>query len=127
MSNVNMKDVRLKLKTDKTPFKVPDGYFDTLKSNIMELIPKEGCIPDVTFVGHKVARPLYFKRRMFIGAAASVAILVALSSLAVYVSDSFSNSPTQETVAFSDEFIDNYLEESMIDEYLMYSSLTYSE
>lgn len=127
MSNVNMKDVRLKLKTDKTPFKVPDGYFDTLKSNIMELIPKEGCIPDVTFVGHKVARPLYFKRRMFIGAAASVTLLAVLFSLAVYVSDSFNENSTQGTVAFSDEFIDNYLEESMVDEYLMYSSLVDGE
>lgn len=118
-----MKDVRLKLKTDKTPFKVPDGYFDNLNRNIMELIPQEDCIPDVSFVGKKIARPLYFRRRRFIGAAASVTFLAVLFGLAVYVLDSFNETSTHETVAFSDEFIDNYLEESMVDEYLMYSSL----
>lgn len=122
-----MKDVRLKLKTNRTPFKVPQGYFDNLSGNIMELIPQEGCIPDVSLVGNRVSRPLYFRRRRFIGMAASVSVLAVLFGLAMYVSDSFNKSDSHAAVAFSDEFIDNYLEESMVDEYLMYSSLTYGE
>ncbi|MCQ2058534.1 MAG: hypothetical protein MJY71_01730 [Bacteroidaceae bacterium] len=108
--------------TGESPFRVPDGYFEKLPEQIMAALPKDGCNPFLDYVDKKVYRPVFYKRRRFMYSVASVALLLVFFSLAHYVKDC-RRSANHDAIVFSDEFIDNFLEESMVDEYLMYSSL----
>ena len=104
-------------------FKVPDGYFENLTSEVMNKLPeKEKSAFEVkkTTKWDKI-KPLAYMAAMFVGAAfiiriASVNYKPEATEMAVM--------DTVEVESDSDEYINAVLEGSMMDDYSLYVYLT---
>ena len=89
------------------PFKVPEGYFETLEDRVMTAIPHEQHPKCVQI---KVHRPLYLRPYAWISATAAIVIgfLFIISSPITDMSDA-------DKYASSDNGIDNVYECAMLD------------
>ena len=104
---------------NRRPFSVPEGYFDNLTEKIMSSLPSED-----TKKSTPITTPwTYFRRAMF--AAAAITGILFCFRLSDKISSNESGSTTAQTenVVYSDEYIDSFLEETMIDDYTFYCSL----
>lgn len=103
---------------NRCPFTVPEGYFDNLEGNIMNMLPRTAHAPQ------KKARTLTFTKRLqHIAYAATIAAVFFLGSYILFTSNSKS-----ETVAtddyYSNEYIDEMLNSYPIDDYTFYCYVT---
>ena len=102
----------------ENPFRVPDGYFENLTSEVMNRLPeKEKLIAVQT---EQKVRPWLYMTAMFIGAA--LIIRVASSE----------HTPSVERMAADDtetemEYINMAVENSMLDDYSLYVYLADSD
>ena len=102
----------------KNSFKVPEGYFENLTSEVMGKLPeKEG--PAFEEVKQPTMwirmKPLLYMAAMFIGAALIIRVASAGDHLTA-------NEAATEVV--SDEYIDVALDRSMLDDYSLYVYLS---
>lgn len=101
-----------------SPFKVPDGYFDTLCDRVMSKLPE---------VEEKKKTRLLQLPRHFWQHAAATLFAVATISLALY--ESSLNKPDQVAVnaTISEEIIQSYEDDSYVNEALDYAMIDNSE
>ena len=111
----------------ENPFKVPEGYFDTLSSQIMAKIEAEGVAPrDIKTGKEKRAKVLWLRPVLY--AAASVCALFI--SVVAYQShsDKGTAAPTQTVVANNQMLMDDYFDEAadyvMLDNQDIYAYLS---
>ena len=111
----------------ENPFKVPEGYFDTLSSQIMAKVEAEGVAPrDIKTAKEKRAKTLWFRPVLY--AAASVCALFI--SVVAYQSHSDQGvaAPAQNVVANNQMMMDEYFDEAadyvMLDNQDIYACLS---
>lgn len=105
------------------PFRVPDGYFENLTSQVMERLPEKEKIETVReepTTWEKV-RPWLYMAAMFIGAA--LIIRVASSDRAPSVEQRMAADDTETEM----EYINMAVENSMLDDYSLYVYLADSD
>ena len=113
-------DTLLKKIGKEHSFKVPDGYFENLTSEVMNKLPEK---EKVAFKEEHVStwtrlKPLFYMAAMFVGAA--LIIRVASSDhkpVAVTAMEA-------DTEQVSDEMIDVALDRAMLDDYSLYVYLS---
>ena len=111
----------------ENPFRVPEGYFDTLSSQIMAKVEAEGVAPrDIKAGKEKRAKVLWLRPVLY--AAASVCALFI--SVVAYQShsDKGTAAPTQTVVANNQMLMDDYFDEAadyvMLDNQDIYAYLS---
>ena len=111
----------------ENPFRVPEGYFDTLSSQIMAKVEAEGVAPrDIKTAKEKRAKTLWLRPVLY--AAASVCALFI--SVVAYQShtDQGVAAPAQNVVANNQMMMDNYFDEAadyvMLDNQDIYACLS---
>ena len=106
-------DILLKKLGKEDSFKVPDGYFENLTSEVMNKLPEK---EKVVFKEEPVStwtrlKPLLYMVAMFVGAA----LIAAVDEVAVTEAD---------TEVVSDEMLDVALDRAMLDDYSLYVYLS---
>ena len=111
----------------ENPFRVPEGYFDTLSSQIMAKVEAEGVAPrDIKTAKEKRAKTLWLRPVLY--AAASVCALFI--SVVAYQSHSDQGvaAPAQNVVANNQMMMDEYFDEAadyvMLDSQDIYACLS---
>ncbi|MEG0463903.1 MULTISPECIES: hypothetical protein [Bacteroides] len=104
-------------------FKVPEGYFDNLTSEVMNKLPER---EKATFETHKVTlwdkvKPWAYMAAMFIGAALIIRVATANRQADT---DSVIASEVTDTTNVSDQYINTALDASMMDDYSLYVYLS---
>ena len=116
-------DTLLKKLGKENSFKVPDGYFENLTSQVMNKLPEK---EKVAFKEEPVStwtrlKPLLYMAAMFVGAALIIRVAstehksVTVDEVAVTEVD---------TELISDEMIDVALDRAMLDDYSLYVYLS---
>ena len=112
-------DILLKKLGKENSFKVPEGYFENLTSEVMNKLPEK---EKVTLKEEPVStwtrlKPLLYMAAMFIGAA----LIIRVAS-----TDHKSVAVTEvvDTEVISDEMIDVALDRAMLDDYSLYVYLS---
>lgn len=116
-------DTLLKKLGKENSFKVPEGYFENLTSEVMNKLPEK---EKITFEEEHVStwtrlKPLLYMAAMFIGAALIIRVAstdhkpAAADEIAVMEAD---------TEAVSDEVLDMALDRAMLDDYSLYVYLS---
>ena len=116
-------DILLKKLGKENSFKVPDGYFENLTSEMMNKLPEK---EKVVFKEEPVStwtrlKPLLYMAAMFVGAAL---IIRVASSDRKSVADIDVAVTEIETEVISDEMIDMALDRAMLDDYSLYVYLS---
>ncbi|WP_195590738.1 hypothetical protein [Bacteroides finegoldii] len=116
-------DILLKKLGKEDSFKVPDGYFENLTSEMMNKLPEK---EKVVFKEEPVStwtrlKPLLYMAAMFVGAAL---IIRVASSDRKSVADIDVAVTEIETEVISDEMIDMALDRAMLDDYSLYVYLS---
>lgn len=116
-------DILLKKLGKEDSFKVPDGYFENLTSEVMNKLPEK---EKVVFKEEPVStwtrlKPLLYMAAMFVGAAL---IIRGASSDRKSVADIDVAVTEIETEVISDEMIDMALDRAMLDDYSLYVYLS---
>ena len=119
-------DTLLKKIGKEHSFKVPDGYFENLTSEVMNKLPEKD---KVAFKEEHVStwtrlKPLFYMAAMFVGAAL---IIRVASSDHKPVADDIAVAVTAmeaDTEQVSDEMIDVALDRAMLDDYSLYVYLS---
>ena len=115
-------DILLKKIGKEHSFKVPEGYFENLTSEVMDKLPEK---EKVAFKEEPVStwtrlKPLVYMAAMFVGAA--LIIRVASSDHKPVNNDVVA--PEPETGVVSDQMIDFAVEGAMLDDYSLYVYLS---
>lgn len=116
-------DTLLKKIGKENSFKVPEGYFENLTSEVMNKLPEK---EKITFEEEHVStwtrlKPLFYMAAMFIGAALIIRVAstdhkpAAADEIAVMEAD---------TEVVSDEMLDIALDRAMLDDYSLYVYLS---
>ena len=116
-------DILLKKIGKEHSFKVPEGYFENLTSEVMDKLPEK---EKVAFKEEPVStwtrlKPLLYMAAMFVGAAL---IIRVASSDRKSVADIDVAVTEIETEVISDEMIDMALDRAMLDDYSLYVYLS---
>lgn len=104
-------------------FKVPEGYFENLTSEVMDKLPehKQPAFEVKEPTRWDRLKPLFYMAAMFIGAA----LIIRVATLS-YKPDTIEMAAVEaaEMDSDADEYIDAVLEGSMMDDYSLYVFLT---
>ena len=116
-------DTLLKKLGKENSFKVPDGYFENLTSEVMNKLPEK---EKVAFKEEPVStwtrlKPLLYMAAMFVGAA--LIIRVATTEHKSVTVDEVAVTEV-DTELISDEMIDVALDRAMLDDYSLYVYLS---
>lgn len=116
-------DILLKKLGKENSFKVPEGYFENLTSDVMNKLPEK---EKVIFKEEPVStwtrmKPLLYMAAMFVGAA--LIIRVASTDHKPAVADDVAVTEV-DTEVISDEMIDVALDRAMLDDYSLYVYLS---
>ncbi len=103
-------------------FKVPEGYFERLTSEVMDKLPEREPMPETKAptLWDKV-KPWAYMAAMFAGAAL---IIRVASSDAKPMGTEMAATEAADTEMISDEYINAVVSGSMIDDYSLYVYLT---
>ena len=117
-------DTLLKKLGKENSFKVPEGYFENLTSEVMNKLPEK---EKVTLKEEPVStwtrlKPLLYMAAMFIGAA--LIIRVASTDHKSVATDDVAVTEVVDTEVISDEMIDVALDRAMLDDYSLYVYLS---
>lgn len=116
-------DILLKKLGKENSFKVPDGYFENLTSEVMNKLPEK----KVAFKEEPVStwtrlKPLLYMAAMFVGAA--LIIRVASTDHKPVAADDVAVTEVDTEVVVSDEMIDVAVDRAMLDDYSLYVYLS---
>ncbi|MBP5646485.1 MAG: hypothetical protein J6X21_03685 [Bacteroidaceae bacterium] len=115
------KTYKLDERGSRRPFTVPEGYFESLTQNIMASLPKQESLYST-----KTTVTTWMRIKPYLYAAAAFAGIFFCIKAAVGISSHNNASEVakaEETTIYSDEYIDSFLETSMIDDYTLYYTL----
>ena len=117
-------DILLKKLGKENSFKVPDGYFENLTSEVMNKLPEK---EKVTLKEEPVStwtrlKPLLYMAAMFVGAA--LIIRVASTDHKPVTADDVAVTEVDTEVVVSDEMIDVAVDRAMLDDYSLYVYLS---
>ena len=104
-------------------FRVPDGYFENLTSEVMSRLPEKETPAFIKKEPTKWERikPWLYMTAMFVGAALIIRVASADRPPAT---DQIAMDDTETTEVVSDEYISSVLDNSMLDDYSLYVYLT---
>ena len=105
----------------RRPFTVPESYFENLTQDIMASLPERESIYST-----KMQVTPWMRIKPYLYAAAALAGIFFCIKAAVNISSRNNASEVaqaEETTIYSDEYIDSFLETSMIDDYTLYYTL----
>ena len=104
-------------------FRVPDGYFENLTSEVMSRLPEKETPAFIKKEPTKWERikPWLYMTAMFVGAALIIRVASADRTPAT---DQIAMDDTETTEVVSDEYISSVLDNSMLDDYSLYVYLT---
>ena len=116
-------DTLLKKIGKEHSFKVPDGYFENLTSEVMNKLPEK---EKVAFKEEHIStwtrlKPLFYMAAMFVGAAL---IIRVASSDHKPAADDVAVTEVDTEVVVSDEMIDVAVDRAMLDDYSLYVYLS---
>ena len=116
-------DILLKKLGKENSFKVPDGYFENLTSEVMNKLPEK---EKVVFKEEPVStwtrlKPLLYLAAMFVGAAL---IIRVASTDKPAAADDVAVTEVDTEVVVSDEMIDVAVDRAMLDDYSLYVYLS---
>lgn len=115
-------DTLLKKLGKENSFKVPDGYFENLTSEVMNKLPeKEKTFKEETVSTWTRVKPLLYMAAMFVGAA--LIIKVASTDHKPVDTDEVA-AMEADTEVVSDEMLDMALDRAMLDDYSLYVYLS---
>lgn len=124
-------DKNIKEKFGKeNPFKVPENYFKTLVPEIMDKLPEKEKPEVVEISMWERVKPWVYMVAMFCGLMFSLRVIVGdnykeSASETIFVSNTASTHKTTDDV--QDEYINNLVNEAMMDDYTLYLYLTDAE
>ena len=111
----------------ENPFKVPEGYFDTLSSQIMAKVEAEGVAPRDIKAGKEKRAKVVWLRPVLYAAASVCALFISVVAYQSH-SDKGVTAPTQTVVANNQMLMDDYFEEAadyvMLDNQDIYAYLS---
>ena len=111
----------------ENPFKVPEGYFDTLSSQIMAKIEAEGVAPRDIKTGKEKRAKVVWLRPVLYAAASVCALFISVVAYQSH-SDKGTAAPTQTVVANNQMLMDDYFDEAadyvMLDNQDIYAYLS---
>jgi len=104
----------------RRPFSVPEGYFDNLTQNIMAALPEQESAHTYNI---KVTPWMRIKPYLYAAAAFTGMYFIMKAGVGVTKSGNAEMAQAQETTIYSEEYIDSFLETSMIDDFTLYYTL----
>ena len=111
----------------ENPFKVPEGYFDTLSSQIMAKVEAEGVAPRDIKAGKEKRAKVVWLRPVLYAAASVWALFISVVAYQSH-SDKGTAAPTQTVVANNQMLMDDYFDEAadyvMLDNQDIYAYLS---
>ena len=111
----------------ENPFKVPEGYFDTLASQIMAKVEAEGVGARDLKVGKEKRAKTVWLRPVLYAAASVCALFISVVAYQNY-SDQGTAAPAQNVVANNQTMTEDYFDEAadyvMLDNQDIYACLT---
>ena len=119
-------DILLKKLGKEDSFKVPDGYFENLTSEVMNKLPEK---EKVVFKEEPVStwtrlKPLLYMVAMFVGAALIIRVASTDHKPAAVDEVAVVAAMEADTEQVSDEMIDVALDRAMLDDYSLYVYLS---
>jgi len=116
-------DSLLKKLGRENPFKVADGYFENLASEVMNKLPEKEstAFKEEPVTAWTRLKPLFYLAAMFVGAALIIRVAsterkpAAVNEVAAAEAD---------TAAVSDEMLDMALDRALLDDYSLYVYLS---
>lgn len=129
-----MKDFKLQNHTPRNPYRVPDGYFDSLTQRVMSQLPETGSTAETAAQPCRVA--LSKPRRRWIGwsvaAAACVGAFLMLTSLPARQESaaqqrqtaSVASNATSSTSTYDENYEREVLEYAMVDNNDIYAYMS---
>jgi hypothetical protein len=111
----------------ENPFKVPEGYFDTLSGQIMAKVEAEGVAPRDIKAGKEKRAKVVWLRPVLYAAASVCALFISVVAYQSH-SDKGTAAPTQTVVANNQMLMDDYFDEAadyvMLDNQDIYAYLS---
>ena len=111
----------------ENPFRVPEGYFDTLSSQIMAKVEAEGVAPRDIKAGKEKRAKVVWLRPVLYAAASVCALFISVVAYQSH-SDKGTAAPTQTVVANNQMLMDDYFDEAadyvMLDNQDIYAYLS---
>lgn len=111
----------------ENPFRVPEGYFDTLSSQIMAKVEAEGVAPRDIKAGKEKRAKVLWLRPVLYAAASVCALFISVLAYQSHSDDGVA-APTQTVVANNQMLMDDYFEEAadyvMLDNQDIYACLS---
>ena len=106
----------------ENPFRVPEGYFDTLASQVMSRIDAEGNEPQDVPMIEKKAKTVWLRPVLY--AAASIcALFISVTAYQHFTTEPVDNT-TEQVAVYSDDSFDEAADYVMIDNQDIYACLT---
>ena len=105
----------------KNPFRVPEGYFDTLSSQVMSRIDTEGDRPNEVPLTAKKAKTVWLRPVLY--AAASVCALFISVTAYQHFTNQSADVPAEHVAVYSDDSFDEAADYAMIDNQDIYACL----
>ena len=106
----------------ENPFRVPEGYFDTLTSQVMSRIDAEGKHPQEIYE-KPVKAKLVWLRPVLYAAASVCALFISVTAYQHFNSPTPADVPTQQVAVYSDEYFEAAADYAMIDNQEIYACL----
>ena len=111
----------------ENPFRVPEGYFDTLSSQIMAKVEAEGVAPRDIKAGKEKRAKVLWLRPVLYAAASVCALFISVLAYQSHSDDGVA-APTQTVVANNQMLMDDYFDEAadyvMLDNQDIYACLS---
>lgn len=111
----------------ENPFRVPEGYFDTLSSQIMAKVEAEGVAPRDIKAGKEKRTKVLWLRPVLYAAASVCALFISVLAYQSHSDDGVA-APTQTVVANNQMLMDDYFDEAadyvMLDNQDIYACLS---
>lgn len=106
----------------ENPFRVPEGYFDSLASQVMSRVDAEGNKPQDMPMIEKMAKTVWLRPVLY--AAASVcALFISVTAYQHFTAQPVENT-TEQVAVYSDNSFDEAADYVMIDNQDIYACLT---
>ena len=106
----------------ENPFRVPEGYFDSLASQVMSRVDAEGNKPQDMPMIEKMAKTVWLRPVLY--AAASVcALFISVTAYQHFTAQPVENA-TEQVAVYSDDSFDEAADYVMIDNQDIYACLT---
>ena len=106
----------------ENPFRVPEGYFDSLASQVMSRVDAEGNKPKDMPMIEKMAKTVWLRPVLY--AAASVCALFISVTVYQHFTEQTVENTTEQVAVYSEDSFDEAADYVMIDNQDIYACLT---